>query len=135
MTRFSRTNFRSTYPWRLHIKFGFHQPRGFRGEDLFFFLRKIFFFFPVCLLQSPFCTRLPRKGFQLFHSLFPLHSDMHYFHSDSLEAVIIQHVNIYTYIQYQCIYQSAPFIHSFILLFKHLLKDLCIYHFSGLRLQ
>ena len=34
VTRFSLTNFRSPYPWRLHIKFGFHRPSGFRGEDL-----------------------------------------------------------------------------------------------------
>ena len=28
------TNFRSPFPRRLHIKFGFDWPSGFRGEDL-----------------------------------------------------------------------------------------------------
>ena len=27
-------NFRSLFPRRLHIKFGFDWPRGFRGEDV-----------------------------------------------------------------------------------------------------
>ena len=27
-------NFRSSFPRRLHIKFGFDWPRGFRGEDV-----------------------------------------------------------------------------------------------------
>ena len=27
-------NFRSPFPRRLHIKFGFDWPRGFRGEDV-----------------------------------------------------------------------------------------------------
>ena len=68
-----------------------------RKSDVMTSKKKIFF--SVCLLHTPFCTRLLRKGFQLFHSPFSLHSDMcTYFHSDSLEAVIIQHVNIYTYI-------------------------------------
>ena len=30
----SRTNFRSPYPRRLHIKFGFDWPSGFGEEDL-----------------------------------------------------------------------------------------------------
>ena len=86
----------------------------------FFYFFIFIFFLSVCLLQSPFCTRLLRNGFQLFHSPFPLHSGMcTYFHSDSLEAVIIQHVNIHTL--YQWVYQSAPFIQPFILLFKDLL--------------
>ena len=29
-----RTNFRSPYPWMLHIKFQFDRPSGFREEDL-----------------------------------------------------------------------------------------------------
>ena len=28
------TNFRSPFPMRLHIKFGFDWPSGFRGEDV-----------------------------------------------------------------------------------------------------
>ena len=28
------TNFRSSFPRRLHIKFGFDWPSGFRGEDV-----------------------------------------------------------------------------------------------------
>ena len=27
-------NFRSPFPWRLHIKFGFDWPSGFGGEDV-----------------------------------------------------------------------------------------------------
>ena len=34
VTRMPRTMFRSPYPWRLHIKFGFDWPSGFRGEDV-----------------------------------------------------------------------------------------------------
>ena len=34
VTRILRSNFRSPYPWRLHIKFHFDWPRGFREEDL-----------------------------------------------------------------------------------------------------
>ena len=32
VTRISRSNFRSPYPWMLHIKFHFSWPSGF-GED------------------------------------------------------------------------------------------------------
>ena len=32
VTRMPRTDFRSPYPMRLHIKFGFDWPSGFRGE-------------------------------------------------------------------------------------------------------
>ena len=34
VTRMPRTNFRSPYPRRLHIKFGFDLSRGFGEEDL-----------------------------------------------------------------------------------------------------
>ena len=34
VTQMPRTNFRSPYPRRLHIKFGFDWPSGFREEDL-----------------------------------------------------------------------------------------------------
>ena len=34
VTWMSRTNFRSPYPRRLHIKFGFDWPSGFGGEDV-----------------------------------------------------------------------------------------------------
>ena len=34
VTHMLRTRFRSPYPRRLHIKFGFDWPSGFRGEDL-----------------------------------------------------------------------------------------------------
>ena len=34
LTRISRSNFRSLYPWMLHIKFHFDWPSGFREEDL-----------------------------------------------------------------------------------------------------
>ena len=34
VTRVPRTNFRSPYPRRLHIKFGFDWPSGFREEGL-----------------------------------------------------------------------------------------------------
>ena len=34
VTRMSRSNFRSPYPWMLHIKFQFDRPSGFREEDL-----------------------------------------------------------------------------------------------------
>ena len=34
VTQTSRSNFRSPYPWMLHIKFGFHRPSGFREEDV-----------------------------------------------------------------------------------------------------
>ena len=34
VTRVPRTNFRSSYPRRLHIKFGFDWPSGFGEEDL-----------------------------------------------------------------------------------------------------
>ena len=34
VTRVPRTNFRSPYPKRLHIKFGFDWPSGFGEEDL-----------------------------------------------------------------------------------------------------
>ena len=34
MTQVPRTNFRSPYPRRLHIKFGFDRARGFGGEDV-----------------------------------------------------------------------------------------------------
>ena len=34
MTKMRRTNFCSPYPRRLHIKFGFDWPSGFRGEDV-----------------------------------------------------------------------------------------------------
>ena len=34
VTQMLRTNFCSPYPRRLHIKFGFDQPSGFRGEDV-----------------------------------------------------------------------------------------------------
>ena len=33
VTLVPRTNFRSPYPWRLHIKFGFDRESGFGGED------------------------------------------------------------------------------------------------------
>ena len=32
--KIKNTNFRSPYPWMLHIKFGFDWPSGFREEDL-----------------------------------------------------------------------------------------------------
>ena len=34
VTQMPRTNFRSPYPMRLHIKFGFDWPSGFREEDV-----------------------------------------------------------------------------------------------------
>ena len=34
VTRMPRTYFRSPYPRRLHIKFGFDRPSGFREEDV-----------------------------------------------------------------------------------------------------
>ena len=34
VTRISRSNFRSPYPWKLHIKFHIDWPSGFREEDL-----------------------------------------------------------------------------------------------------
>ena len=34
VTRILRTNFRSPYPWMLHIKFHFDWPSSFREEDL-----------------------------------------------------------------------------------------------------
>ena len=34
VTQMPRTNFRSPYPRRLHIKFGFDRPSGFGEEDL-----------------------------------------------------------------------------------------------------
>ena len=34
VTRMPSKNFRSPYPMRLHIKFGFDQPSSFRGEDV-----------------------------------------------------------------------------------------------------
>ena len=34
VTRIQRTHFRSPYPRRLHIKFGFDWPSGFREKDL-----------------------------------------------------------------------------------------------------
>ena len=34
VTRMPQTNFRSPYPMRLHIKFGFDRPSGFREEDV-----------------------------------------------------------------------------------------------------
>ena len=34
VTQMPRTNFRSPYPRRLHIKFGFDWPSGFRREDV-----------------------------------------------------------------------------------------------------
>ena len=34
VTKVPRTNFRSPYPRRLHIKFGFDWPSGFGEEDL-----------------------------------------------------------------------------------------------------
>ena len=34
VTRMPSTNFHSPYPMRLHIKFGFDWPRGFRGGDV-----------------------------------------------------------------------------------------------------
>ena len=34
VTQISRTNFRSPYPWRFHIKFHFDWPSGCRVEDL-----------------------------------------------------------------------------------------------------
>ena len=34
LTRISQSNFRSLYPWMLHIKFHFDWPSGFREEDL-----------------------------------------------------------------------------------------------------
>ena len=34
VTRMPQTIFRSSYPGRLHIKFGYNWPSGFRGEDV-----------------------------------------------------------------------------------------------------
>ena len=34
VTQMPRTNFRSPYPRRLHIKFGFDRASGFREEDV-----------------------------------------------------------------------------------------------------
>ena len=34
VTKMPRTNFRSSYPRRLHIKFGFDRPSGFREEGV-----------------------------------------------------------------------------------------------------
>ena len=34
VTRISRSNFRSPYPFTLHIKFHFDRPSSFREEDL-----------------------------------------------------------------------------------------------------
>ena len=34
VTQMLRTKFRSPYPRRFHIKFGFDWPCGFRGEDV-----------------------------------------------------------------------------------------------------
>ena len=34
VTKMPRTNFRSPYPRRLHIKFGFDRASGFREEDV-----------------------------------------------------------------------------------------------------
>ena len=34
VTRILRSNFRSSYPWMLHIKFHFDWPSGFREEEL-----------------------------------------------------------------------------------------------------
>ena len=34
VTQMPRTKFRSPYPRRLHIKFGFDRPCGFREEDV-----------------------------------------------------------------------------------------------------
>ena len=34
VTQMPRTNFRSSYPRRLHIKFGYDRPSGFREEDV-----------------------------------------------------------------------------------------------------
>ena len=34
VTQMPRTNFRSPYTRRLHIKFGFDRPSGFREEDV-----------------------------------------------------------------------------------------------------
>ena len=34
VTQRLRTNFRSPYPSKLHLKFGFDWPSGFRGEDV-----------------------------------------------------------------------------------------------------
>ena len=34
VARMPRTNFRSIYPRKLRIKFGFDWPSGFRGEEL-----------------------------------------------------------------------------------------------------
>ena len=34
VTQMPRTNFRIPYPRRLHRKFDFDQPSGFRGEDV-----------------------------------------------------------------------------------------------------
>ena len=34
VTLIARTNFRSSYPRRLHIKFGFYWPSGFGKEDV-----------------------------------------------------------------------------------------------------
>ena len=34
VTRISRSNFQSTYPWMLHIKFHFDWPSGFKEEGL-----------------------------------------------------------------------------------------------------
>ena len=34
VTQMPRTNFRSPYPWTLHIKFGFDRASGFGEEDV-----------------------------------------------------------------------------------------------------
>ena len=34
VTQISRSNFRSPYPWTLHVKFHFDWPSSFREEDL-----------------------------------------------------------------------------------------------------
>ena len=34
VTRISRSNFRSPFPWMLHMKFHFDWPSSFREEDL-----------------------------------------------------------------------------------------------------
>ena len=34
VTQISRTNFRSPYPWRFHIKFQFDRSSGCREEDI-----------------------------------------------------------------------------------------------------
>ena len=39
VTRISRSNFHSPYPWMLHIKFHFDWPRGFRDEN---FLKSVY---------------------------------------------------------------------------------------------